>query len=258
MPRRILTAAASLLTLLFLLAGTVLPACAAQPAANAKALLNTVSLQPTKTGFGPTDDLVSKVLASVLKPDMDNYQKVKACYDYLLKDYKYGTSPASSDYALYVFDFPGPVYAYDVLQGKQGVCDDYASAFAALTRAIGFNTYVVGGQARRSDGTYSNHAWAVIKIGGTEYLFDPQIEGANAQRNGSVSYNWFCKTYAEKTGYRGGKTTDYFKPLDQMTAADRARTVSTAEANRRKGQNTYRVVNPDGSVSTYTVHVQTA
>ena len=59
----------------------------------------------------------------------------------------------------------------------------------------------------------TGHAWCVININGTEYVFDPQIDD-NIARGGVIGYYRFCKTYDEIPGsYDSARISDYFKPF---------------------------------------------
>ena len=80
-----------------------------------------------------------------------------------------------------------------------GVCDDYTAAFVFMTRAIGLESYYQSGQTHKASGGYTGHAWCVMLIDGTQYVFDPQVED-NIAGGGKISYQRFCKTYDEVAG----------------------------------------------------------
>lgn len=145
---------------------------------------------------------------------MTTYDKVKACYDYLIRTMSYGggviayweveeligdvTYEKSGDELIIYM-------AYRLFTDHVGVCDYYSSAFVVMTRAIGLETYVVGGTVRKKDGGRTGHAWVNMKLNGTYYNFDPQVEDNNTYNN-VIHYTYFGKTDAE-TGtlyeYRG-------------------------------------------------------
>ena len=163
-------------------------------------LLNSVKLSPRSTDFEPLDELVESTLNKITKDDMTTYEKVKACYDFLINECSYGSNEALYDYIeYYFFGYANEVCAYGMLKGHVGVCDDYAAAFAALTTAIGLDCSIVTGTTSKAGGGYTAHAWCVITIDGTEYVFDPQVED-NIAKGGAIQYLRFCKKYEEVPG----------------------------------------------------------
>ncbi|MBQ7454675.1 MAG: transglutaminase domain-containing protein [Selenomonadaceae bacterium] len=176
-------------------------------ATDAEWLLNNAPLYPTSTGADYCDAVVQQTLSRITYPGMTTYQKVKACYDYLVNTCSYGDNVLRLNFA----EDNGTARAYGMLVGHVGACDDYSCAFAALTRAIGLNCYTVYGQTARASGGYTGHIWCVIAVNGVEYVFDPQIDdniGANV-------YYRFCVTYDETPGsYYGAEVRrGYFEPF---------------------------------------------
>lgn len=162
--------------------------------------LNNIPLNPKKCGYEPLNQIVEQTLRKITTDDMDTYEKVRACYDYLINTCSYGHANGIED-ILEFEDFWDEKtfyekYAYIILRDHVGVCDNYSAAFAALTRAIGLDTKVRGGQTATVSSGYTGHAWCVIIINGTEYVFDPQVED-NIAKGGPINYYRFCKTYDE-------------------------------------------------------------
>ncbi len=181
-------------------------------ATDAVSVLNSAQLTPTMTGYEPCDTIVLDTLAQITTPEMSTYDKVLACYDWLIDNCRYGYL---SEYT--IPDSPedeGITRAMDMLAYKIGACDDYSCAFAAMTRALGLNCYTVYGQTSTASGGYTGHIWTVIKINGVEYVFDPQVED-NIAKGGKVYYYRFCKTYNEVYENYMSYRVDgrYFKPL---------------------------------------------
>ena len=177
-------------------------------AAQAEYVLNNAELYPTLTGESYCDEIVLETLAQIIDDSMmSTYDKVLACYNYLINTCSYGDNVLR-------LDFPednGTARAYGMLAGHVGACDDYSCAFAALTRAIGLNCYTVYGQTARADGGYTGHIWCVIAIDGVEYVFDPQID----DNIGGSSYYRFCVTYDDTPGayYNSEVRWGYFEPF---------------------------------------------
>ncbi len=161
-------------------------------------LLNSVSLNPTRTNCTALDRKVDEVFSKIIKPGMSTYEKVKACYDYLVKNGKYSQNVGFDDPVNGIFydsalDTNIVQLAYGILLTGKGVCDHYSAAFVVMTRAIGLDSFFVAGQVRSKGGGYTGHAWVNIRINGTYYIFDPQVQ----QNNSNTPYYFFCKTDAQ-------------------------------------------------------------
>ena len=172
-------------------------------AADAEYLLNNAELRPTLTGIKSCDAAVQQTLAKITNDGMSTYEKVKACYDWLIKNCSYGLNRAelnAPDFKTELWKKDSAAFrVYGMLTGHVGVCTDYSCTFAALTRAIGLNCYIVNGLTARAAGGMTGHDWCVIKINGVEYVFDPQIDD-NIAKGGRIGYYRFCVTYDETPG----------------------------------------------------------
>lgn len=115
------------------------------------------------------------ILSAITTPEMTTYQKVKACYDWIIDHYSYGD--------------------WDDCYGYMD-CYGYTDAFVYLTRAIGLKSYFAHGETHAAAGGYTNHGWPVIVIDGVEYVFDAEIDDSIA-KGGKTRYYRFGKTYAE-------------------------------------------------------------
>ena len=193
-------------------------------AADARYVLNSAPLTPTVTGLVECDELVAETLASITNDSMTTYDKVKACYDYLINTCSYGQHNITHVYrdgymtageiripSAYEDKYAGAIMAYHTIKLHRGVCTDYACAFAALVRAIGVNCYTVAGETAKANGGMTGHVWNVINVGGKEYVFDAQIDD-NIARGGAIGYYRFCVTYDEVPwAYANGKIDRNFK-----------------------------------------------
>ena len=164
----------------------------------AKSLLNAATLNPIRTNCAALDKKLDEIFAQILKAGMSTYDKVKACFDYLVKNGVYTQNLLVEDPTkgiLYdsALDANIVALAYGILTTNRGVCDHYSAAFMVMTRAIGLESYFVGGQVRSKGGGYTGHAWVNIRLNGTYYVFDPQVQ----QNNTGAPYYYFCKTDAQ-------------------------------------------------------------
>ena len=163
--------------------------------ASAETILNAATLNPMKTNDAELDVLIDRIFAQIIQPGMSTYQKVKACYDYLIANASYGGGSFSVPMRYTAFqDNLTTACAKNILQTSQGVCDDYSAAFMCMTRRIGLQSYTCACQAPNQSGGVSGHMVAFISVGGVNYIFDPQIEDYNA-KGGSIPYRNFCKTF---------------------------------------------------------------
>ena len=140
-------------------------------------LINEAPLRPYTFHNDELNKTVDALFAELFLPGMDTYDKVKACYDWLVKNTVYKrpghTGSGHWDCALQAF------------QDNKGTCDCYSSAFAAMMRRIGLESYVVEGITSANSGGMTGHVWTVMVLDGKTYVFDPQVEDAIANRTSS-------------------------------------------------------------------------
>lgn len=148
-------------------------------------LLNSAVLHPYVSDHPELDAAVNALFDELFEPGMDTYDKVKACYDWLIENISY-KRPYHESMGYWQC-------AYQVFRDGIGTCNCYSNAFAVMMRYIGLDCYVVEGSTTASGGGYTGHEWTTIKIGEDFYIFDPQVEDAIAGRNGGkVNYLRFC------------------------------------------------------------------
>lgn len=176
--------------------------------------INSQPLYKEKTGFVALDKLVKKISKKIFKKGYSTYDKVKAIYDYEIKHFTYGLSFLSSKQSKSAYsNRKNRIYnayydeniadmAYTSLVTNVGVCDNYAAVFTVMTRAIGLDTYSVGGQTTKAGGGWTGHAWNNIIVNGRYIVFDAQVED-NIAGGGKINYYRFAKTEKEvKNNYK--------------------------------------------------------
>lgn len=164
-------------------------------------LLNKVTLNPKWTQFEILNNLIINFMDQNFTSDMDTYTKVKTAYDYFIQNMNYETASQldmalfSEEEAAVIWQHYPERYAVSILLDHKGVCNHYSSAYAAILQAIGLDVEVVSGKTKSSAGGYSSHVWVTVRIDGTDYIFDPQVEQRIAQRNGNtIQYFRFGKS----------------------------------------------------------------
>lgn len=172
-----------------------------------QAILDGAELAPSSAQSEQLQELVEGILDEIIEEDMDTYEKVKACYDYVSQNTSYGShmrrlSTAVGDTTCgEIYRQFGELEGFGAvaLSAKTGLCNAYASAFLLLVRPLGLSGALVSGQTRSGGGGYAYHEWAEIDIGDTTYLFDPQLE-QDLVAAGLPAYTVFCRTYEQVPG----------------------------------------------------------
>lgn len=169
-----------------------------------QAVLDNAALgEPVEPASQALDAVVDEVMDGIITDDMDTYDKVKACYDYVIANTSYGNhmaymgTPIGSGTCWDVYQSYGDVEGFGAVAftAGKGMCNAYASAFILMVRHLGLEARLVKGYTLGGGGGYAYHEWAEVDIGGTQYVFDPQLE-QDLVKSGLPPYSVFCKTYS--------------------------------------------------------------
>jgi len=163
-------------------------------------LINAQALNPQITGYEPLDKAVAGKLKELVTDEMSNSQKLLAMYNYILKQ---GYSVYIQNYneieknriKTSLLSYESCEAALHILEKSSGVCDNFSALFVAMANALGFETYEMSGQINGS-----GHVWAIVRMDGKDYIFDPQAEQVNIQNN-QVRYMNFCLNTDYATAY---------------------------------------------------------
>lgn len=101
----------------------------------------------------------NKIMEKAAKPTMSRYEKLRACFEYTIKKFRYRGSPTFKKSKNWECK-----YAMDMFSKKRGNCYAYGAAFAFLANAAGYTD----ARAISSGG----HGWAEVK----GKVFDPSWE----------------------------------------------------------------------------------
>ncbi len=214
-------------------------------------LINAQPLNPTVTGIPALDTLVKQTLNRIVPENASSYDKLKAIFDYQCSTLTHSNVIIDAEQALAFspdkcFANAGELLicyeAYQALTGSAGVSDHYAAAFAVLTRAVGFESYVVSGTR---DGV--NHVWNCVRIDGTLYTFDayeiPQFAKTDDALPGY--HPWDREGYlARQTGFQeaeafsvtltvgdGTRTLNFVFDMEQIQSGEPLTNTVTVEAS---------------------------
>ena len=141
-------------------------------------------------------ELASQAAGQLASPGMGEYERAKAAFDYMV-EHTVLDEPIGLD--LWRVhgggDQPIPYLeqrALSPLRFGVGMCEDYAAALTLLLRAMGLEAQYVPGLTYSVEGNLVDHAWTVVRIDGTWYHLDSQLED-NISRHGSIRYRYFLK-----------------------------------------------------------------
>lgn len=136
--------------------------------------VNGVSLQSsgkakkTKASAAKLDVMVkaNKIMEKATKPTMKKFDKLRACFDYSIKKFRYRGSPKFVKSKNWEYK-----YALDMFDRGHGSCYSYGAAFAFLANAAGYtDVYAISS---------GGHGWAEVK----GKVFDPSWEIADKKHH---------------------------------------------------------------------------
>ena len=176
-----------------------------------KKQINSQPLYKEKTGFEALDKLVRKIFKKIFKKGYSTYDKIKAIYDYEIKNFVYGSKPMTNKQLKKYYKSKRRYYAafydediihcaYKTLVTKRGVCSDYAAVFTVMTRALGLDTYCVSGSTTKAGGGWTGHTWNNMIVNGKYVVFDAQVED-DISGGGAIYYYRFAKPDGEMRRY---------------------------------------------------------
>lgn len=183
---------------------------AGEPAAALSQALEGVVLSPKSTVNEELNTEIEELLALLNCKDRSVPEQIQAVYDFMTANYEEGEGAlfVGMDTFLQIMDGPESDALQMLRTGAAG-SEGYAAAFAAVVRKIGLDCKVVSGTLLTAEGETVPHSWAVVSLGGTEYLFDPQQE-QQISGTGRNLYSRFGKTYAELNGiYQAGENAAF-------------------------------------------------
>lgn len=275
MRTRVITLLLALILLISLLPVAAVSAAGdAMPDAEVRELLNNAELYPQRTGYPELDALMRGILEDC--EEEDTYTKVKTAYDWVVQNVKYSWKPYSQNYApaYDCFNVDHHLYyevgleeavpaeianrAYHAMKVKEGVCYDYAAAFALLVRYIGIDAFVHTGifLLETSSQTPCHHGWTEVLIDGEYYVFDPQREYRLCNSGYSPIKNYYFGVKSEDAWRYPQPETEINAARDAgflPVAAVRRQTVSVVAKATASGETTGTDYYMTGDKATVTV-----
>jgi transglutaminase-like putative cysteine protease len=113
----------------------------------------------TKEQEAFVDSRVKQIVKAIIKPGMNDHEKVKAIHDYIVSHVEY-------DNSLKEFS------AYAALTKGKTVCNGYALLANKMLKEAQIDNRIVSGYAVNTTGKPEPHAWNLVKIEGKWYHVD--------------------------------------------------------------------------------------
>lgn len=147
--------------------------------------------------------LVASIVEEISTPEMSEYEKTKAAFDYMITHVSMGEPVGLELWRIHGGgDTPIPFVeqrALSPLRFGVGMCEDYAAALTLLLRGMGLSAEYVPGLTYSAEGHLVDHAWTIVEIDGIWYHLDSQLED-NISRHGAVRYKYFLRGDATLSG----------------------------------------------------------
>ena len=129
-------------------------------------------------------------------PELTDYQKVRAIYDYIMSIVQYDTFHYEYDQSYnYMYT------TYEALNSGFAVCQAYSTLFYRLCEEVGISARVICGNDDASGNP--THGWNIVKIGNCYYNLDATWDDSEAP-----THIYFLKNMDEFVGHQRNKVND--------------------------------------------------
>lgn len=133
---------------------------------------------------------VDRVIGSVIKNAMSDYEKELAFHDYLVTNVYY------DEESLTMQNPPREIYsAYGALMNKKAVCSGYAHAMKLLLDKCNIQCLIVSGKSKKPGNEKSElHGWNIVKINDNTYHLDVTWDAPVGRKAGELNHHYFNVT----------------------------------------------------------------
>lgn len=160
------------------------------------------SLKPEPfTGPAPKEyiqKIAGDTIPKFAEPQMSEYEKTKAAFDYLIETGYYQWPVALDVWRIHCGEGEIPSFVENrslgILLNGIGTCEDYSAALVMLLEGMGIEARYVPGLTYHREGHLVHHAWVTAKVDGVWYHIDCQLEDGISK--GTVKYKYFMKSDA--------------------------------------------------------------
>ncbi|MBR2068056.1 MAG: DUF4214 domain-containing protein [Solobacterium sp.] len=154
---------------------------------------------------------LKKVLGSLNLNGKSEYEKVKAIYEYVVKNVYYVEKERNeiADRKLYT--------AYGALINHKAVCQGYSLLLYRMFNEVGIDSFIVhGGEVVAGKEVQDTHTWNVIKLGNSYYHMDATWDEMNAKYNDKLEYFLLGEKHFSKTHVLYGPKNIAISPYDYV------------------------------------------
>lgn len=159
--------------------------------------------------YKATFESAASTAMSWVNQSWDDFKKIQALHDYLVRNVSYSSSDAESGTHTEAHT------AYGALVNKSAVCEGYALAYELLLNRLGISCVFVSSNSM-------NHGWNMVKLGGQWYHIDCTWDDPLPDQgfSASVSHTYFLRgdSTMKSYGYYDW-TSDYTAPSDYARVA---------------------------------------
>lgn len=143
------------------------------------------------------DAIVKEHVAKIEVPDMTEYEKVKASFDYIIDIGYYNASVALDSWRWKTRGDSMPTYeemrGLNMLIYGVETCEGYAAALHMLLNEMGIATKMMTGYTYAAGGNLTYHTWSQVRIDGVWYNLDCDLED-DISSGGTVRYKYFLRS----------------------------------------------------------------
>ncbi|WP_017753466.1 transglutaminase domain-containing protein [Calidifontibacillus oryziterrae] len=130
------------------------------------------------------DKTVKTIVNEIIKPEMNEHEKVKAIHDYVVLNLAYDTQLVNNS-------------PYPALTTGKTACNGYAMLVYKMLKQLGIEVRLISGVASSSSFATQNHAWNMVKLDGNWYHLDATWDDPIPDEQGRVLYNYYLLTDKE-------------------------------------------------------------
>ncbi|MDR0270770.1 transglutaminase domain-containing protein [Paenibacillus sp.] len=125
---------------------------------------------------------VRSILDDIIKPGMNDHEKIKVIHDWVVLHLKYDDSLRNYT-------------AYDGLSSGKAVCQGYSLLTYKMLKDAGIKNLIVEGTAApRDTGISQLHAWNLVLLDGKWYHLDTTWDDPAPDKTGEVGINYYLRT----------------------------------------------------------------
>ena len=110
------------------------------------------------------DKKVDEIIDSLELEEKNEYEKIKAVYDYICDNVEYEAAESDIDVRR---------TAYGALVDGRAVCQGYSVSLYRLLLEAGIDNRIIYGVSASPDGAMGNHTWNIVRLYGRYYYIDP-------------------------------------------------------------------------------------